>query len=654
MNPRPCLTHRRSLPHRPARRSGRTGSFLRHTLAFLLVGMSATSRAEAIPQQIPYHGHVAVGEVPFQGNGLFKFALVSPDASQTFWRNSPDTNPVDGVPDDAIAVAVDQGVFFVQLGDTSVPNMTQPIGPGVFAAGTAKLRIWFSDGTNSFSLLSPDQPFGSVPYALVAATLSNNPVLTTGGDNIAIGNPGVAGDTGTIRIGTPGTHHATYLAGAVKAERFEGDGSALTGVPGTLRSTENVVGWGDGRYGQNQGPPNLNHATAIAAGFWHCLALKPDSSVVVWGGGEFGALDMPPGLSNVVAISASQFHSVVLKQDGTVVEWGAGATDSTNIPSPAGGFVRAAAGAFFTIGIKRDGTVTVWGDNTYGQQAIPGGLDSVVEVAAGYGHCLALRQDGTVVAWGANDSSQATVPAGLTGVQAIAAGDSHSLALRKDGTIVAWGANSEGETNLPPGLTNVVAINGGRGHSIALKRDGTAVAWGFDEFGETQVPSGLSGLTAVAIGSWHALAIQPLSRVDSSLVVAGNVSAQAFLTTSDRHAKQAFSAVDPESVLTRVAGLPITEWSFQNAPGTRHLGPMAQDFRAAFGLGPDDRHIATVDADGVALAAIQGLNRKVENQTKELQLRDARIDHLEAELVELKRLVLQRAPQSIPASEETR
>jgi phage shock protein A len=41
---------------------------------------------------------------------------------------------------------------------------------------------------------------------------------------------------------------------------------------------------------------------------------------------------------------------------------------------------------------------------------------------------------------------------------------------------------------------------------------------------------------------------------------------------------------------------------------------MAQDFHAAFGTGTDDKHIATVDADGVALAAIQGLNEKLEEK----------------------------------------
>ena len=50
----------------------------------------------------------------------------------------------------------------------------------------------------------------------------------------------------------------------------------------------------------------------------------------------------------------------------------------------------------------------------------------------------------------------------------------------------------------------------------------------------------------------------------------------------------------------------------------RHMGPMAQDFHAAFGLGHDDKTISMLDAQGVALAAIQGLNARVEEQRREL------------------------------------
>ena len=68
----------------------------------------------------------------------------------------------------------------------------------------------------------------------------------------------------------------------------------------------------------------------------------------------------------------------------------------------------------------------------------------------------------------------------------------------------------------------------------------------------------------------------------------------------------------------------------------RHMGPMAQDFYAAFGLGTDDKHIATIDADGVALAAIQGLNQKL---TDELARKDTEIAELRNQVDQLQLLV---------------
>ena len=89
--------------------------------------------------------------------------------------------------------------------------------------------------------------------------------------------------------------------------------------------------------------------------------------------------------------------------------------------------------------------------------------------------------------------------------------------------------------------------------------------------------------------------------------------------TSDRNTKTAFAAINPEEVLRRVASLPITEWQFMAEPeAVRHMGSMAQDFHAAFGLGHDDKTISMLDAQGVALAAIQGLNAKVEEQRREI------------------------------------
>ena len=51
----------------------------------------------------------------------------------------------------------------------------------------------------------------------------------TGSNNIYIGNGG-ADESGKIRIGTAETHDETHLSGTVRAPKFVGDGSELTGV----------------------------------------------------------------------------------------------------------------------------------------------------------------------------------------------------------------------------------------------------------------------------------------------------------------------------------------------------------------------------------------------------------------------------------------
>ncbi len=94
----------------------------------------------------------------------------------------------------------------------------------------------------------------------------------------------------------------------------------------------------------------------------------------------------------------------------------------------------------------------------------------------------------------------------------------------------------------------------------------------------------------------------------------------------DRNKKDHFEPIDPVSVLERVASLPIQGWAYKAEEGVRHIGPTAQDFHAAFGLGDSEVSIGTVDADGVALAAIQGLHRLLEEKDRAISdLRDANV-----------------------------
>ena len=81
---------------------------------------------------------------------------------------------------------------------------------------------------------------------------------------------------------------------------------------------------------------------------------------------------------------------------------------------------------------------------------------------------------------------------------------------------------------------------------------------------------------------------------------------------SDRDIKHGLESVDGDALLERLSRLPVTEWSYNAQPDVRHMGPMAQDFREAFGLGTSDRTIHPVDANGVLIGALQALTRRVE------------------------------------------
>jgi hypothetical protein len=102
---------------------------------------------------------------------------------------------------------------------------------------------------------------------------------------------------------------------------------------------------------------------------------------------------------------------------------------------------------------------------------------------------------------------------------------------------------------------------------------------------------------------------------------------------SSRTLKEGFAAIDPVQVLDALLGLEITTWRYRGSMEGVHLGPVAEDFKAAFELGGDGRGISTVDADGVALAAIQGLNARLEAESAALR---AELAALRAEVAALR------------------
>lgn len=102
--------------------------------------------------------------------------------------------------------------------------------------------------------------------------------------------------------------------------------------------------------------------------------------------------------------------------------------------------------------------------------------------------------------------------------------------------------------------------------------------------------------------------------------------------SSDRNKKENFKAVDAQGILRRLVQLKITQWNYKgDSDNISHIGPVAQDFYALFGLGSDDRTISTVDPAGIALVAIQGLyttTQELGRKTSEIDALKERVEHL--------------------------
>lgn len=112
----------------------------------------------------------------FDGNGLFKFALVNADGSINYWSN--DGSSVDGSePTSHLTLAVTKGLYSVLLGDNTLANMTE-LPTSALDHDDVRLRIWFNDGSRGFQLITPDQRLAAVPYALIAASANSRAIAS--------------------------------------------------------------------------------------------------------------------------------------------------------------------------------------------------------------------------------------------------------------------------------------------------------------------------------------------------------------------------------------------------------------------------------------------------------------------------------------------
>jgi hypothetical protein len=215
------------------------------------------------------------------------------------------------------------------------------------------------------------------------------------------------------------------------------------------------------------------------------------------------------------------------------------------------------------------------------------------------------------------------------GVRSTAAGSS-TFAAGEDNT--ASGAASvalgyHAHTNARQGSlvfgdrSTVDTIRAGVNHSANWR-----VSGGFRIFTSSNLSTGVTIQSGASVSNWG----------QSSTVISTSTGARlgtdgVWYNVSDVNRKHLFAAVSGEDILSRLRDLPIQSWSYRvDDESVRHIGPTAQDFHAAFGLGSDETTIGGVDASGVALTAAQALEARTTVQGE-------RIQALEAENAELRR-----------------
>ena len=176
--------------------------------------------------------------------------------------------------------------------------------------------------------------------------------------------------------------------------------------------------------------------------------------------------------------------------------------------------------------------------------------------------------------------------------------------------------------------------NGGSRFTFTDTSIGSQWSFSSNGSGAFAVSKGSTGGTELLIASNGRVLMGPGGLNNFDLRANGNLFIKGTLSqSSDKNMKTAFRDVSDVEVLKKVAAMPVQTWQFKHdEPSLRHIGPTAQDFRTAFGLGENDTTIAPVDGIGVSLAAIKALKKEVDSKNDRIEELESELNRVKAEL----------------------
>ena len=608
-------------------------------LLCLMLGMPTQAVTDT---SFTYQGELRLGGSPIAGNHDFRFRLYTAETGGS--QQGPQVVLAD--------VPVDDGVFTVTL----------DFGASAFSNQPRWLEVDVRDSSvgGSYDTMSPRTPLTSVPYARAAG------LALPGSVSSASIQAGVVG-TGQINAAQVQRRVTGTCAGGAAISQVNQDGSVVCAAGGS------GSGWSlTGNAGTNAGVNFVGTTDNVP------LSLRANNQRVAL----FESVATPQGPSaNIIQGSPENFIRAGVR--GATIG-GGGAEDNPDLDfraanrvlsdwgTVAGGFGNT-AGSDSSPGASLFPTVGGGWNNVAGREyaTVAGGFDNIARgsFSAIIGGENNRVEDAHGVVAGGLDN-QVLGPTGTVGggntnfateLGSTVAGGIFNTASQRSSTVAGGELNCAGGSfSFAGGRRAKVRPGAGSGlpgdacnnvpQAPTAPGDQGTFMWAdsqnsnFVSAGQNQFLVRASG--GVFFGTGNTINLSPTRFISTStgahLTVGGN-----WTNSSSRYLKSGFEAVDVDAVLRGVVGLPISRWIYQSSPEEgQHMGPMAEDFHATFGLGVDADTISTVDVGGVALAAIQGLNARLEAENLALRAHNEQQDRamqaMRDELTELRRLIEQR------------
>ena len=571
-------------------------------------------------------------------------AAPPPDIAYTSYWSNDETSTNGSEPASSVSVVVSNGLFVVALGDTTISNMA-PLDPLIFQQPGLQLRIWFNDGVDGFVDLEPPQKLTAAPYAAMANTVNEvsaaqlgaNPVFSgtafadgfSSTDGLFLGGQGNSMGAGargsTIGGGTQNSLGATnaYATIAGGYQNSTGDGGYYA-----------VIGGG----GFNQMGTN-NFADTIAGGFNNFMGTNVWAAFI--GGGDGNQI-------LGIATGGSYSYAVIGGGSGNIVGGGSEGIIAGGLDNQVGGGVVGYDYAPFIgggynniIGSNASGAVITGGFNNHIGDGTPG-YAPCSAIAGGYQNFIGTNGGSDFIGGGAYNQI-GNGAAGFNSASVIAGGYNNIIGTNSSYSVISGGYYNTIQSNaqystIPGGANNVAGGN----YTFAAGFKAYATNNNSFVWSDGSQNTGSAAADSVTFRASGGYRFFTGSGAAGAQLAAG---ATAWSILCDREAKKNFQPVDTLAVLNKLALVPVQEWNYrwEKDSDVPNIGPVAQDFKAAFYSGRDDKTITTLEFDGVELAAIQGLNRKLENQVRELEGRsrclEAENAALTARLEKLERLV---------------